>query len=100
MQCLACYRDKRGIITHCRLSSNGIEKVFPKDEVKAMLRQKNKIEGLRLTSDNRLIQTDNKIALYVQSCEELGIIPLTIIKKDGRYILTGIQSYQLPNIQC
>lgn len=92
MQCLACYRDKRGIITHCRLSSNGIEKVFPKDEVKAMLRQKNKIEGLRLTSDNRLIQTDNKIALYVQSCEELGIIPLTIIKKDGRYILTGIPS--------
>ena len=51
MQCLACYRDKRGIITHCRLSSNGVEKVFPKDEVKAMLRQKNKIEGLRLTSD-------------------------------------------------
>lgn len=92
MQCLACYRDKRGIITHCRLSSNGVEKVFPKDEVKAMLRQKNKIEGLRLTSDNRLIQTDNKIALYVQSCEELGIIPLTIIKKDGRYILTGIPS--------
>lgn len=75
-------------------------KVFPKDEVKAMLRQKNKIDGLRLTSDNRLIQTDNKIALYVQSCEELGIIPLTIIKKDGRYILTGIRSYQLPNIQC
>lgn len=65
MQCLACYRDKRGIITHCRLSSNGVEKVFPKDEVKAMLRQKNKIDGLRLTSDNRLIQTDNKIALYV-----------------------------------
>ena len=32
MQCLACYRDKRGIITHCRLSSNGVEKVFPKDE--------------------------------------------------------------------
>lgn len=56
------------------------------------LRQKNKIDGLRLTSDNRLIQTDNKIALYVQSCEELGIIPLTIIKKDGRYILTGIPS--------
>lgn len=77
MQCLACYRDKRGIITHCRLSSNGVEKVLPKDEVKAMLRQKNKIDGLRLTSDNRLIQTDNKIALYVQSCEELGIIPLT-----------------------
>ena len=92
MQCLACYRDKRGIITHCKLSSNGIEKVFPKDEVKAMLRQKNKIDGLRLTSDNRLIQTDNKIALYVQSCEELGIIPLTIIKKDNRYILTGIPS--------
>lgn len=48
MQCLACYRDKRGIITHCKLSSNGIEKVFPKDEVKAMLRQKNKIDMIKI----------------------------------------------------
>lgn len=78
MQCLACYRDKRGIITHCKLSSNGVEKVFPKDEVKAMLRQKNKIDGLRLTSDNRLIQT----------------------YRYPDFIVTGIQSYQLPNIQC
>ena len=78
MQCLACYRDKRGIITHCKLSSNGVEKVFPKDEVKEMLRQKNKIDGLRLTSDNRLIQT----------------------YRYPDFIVTGIQSYQLPNIQC
>lgn len=78
MQCLACYRDKRGIITHCKLSSNGVERVFPKDEVKAMLRQKNKIDGLRLTSDNRLIQT----------------------YRYPDFIVTGIQSYQLPNIQC
>lgn len=90
MQCLACYRNKYGIVTHCRIEHNGEIRDLDKDKVKQMLKSGTKISGLALTSDNRLIQTENKIALYEQSCDELGIVPLTIIKKDNRYIVADI----------
>lgn len=50
MQCIACYRNKYGIVTHCRIEHNGEIRDLDKDKIKQMIKSGTKISGLALTS--------------------------------------------------
>jgi len=66
---------------------------FDKDYLKSLMRQGNiSVQGLILSSDNRLISTDKDSLLdnYYRSCALLGVEPLDIICRAGKYIVINI----------
>lgn len=93
-------RDKNNNIVGCRLYNINTGE---QSEVEAKLVKQNidKVEGLALKSNGSFMQVDDTLNKYVQSCNMLGIKPLTIEKYKDSYIVTdipsGIKNIQIPD---
>lgn len=93
-------RDKNNNIVGCRLYNINTGE---QSEVEAKLVKQNidKVEGLALKSNGSFMQVDDTLNKYVQSCNTLGIKPLTIEKYKDSYIVTdipsGIKNIQIPD---
>lgn len=93
-------RDKNNNIVGCRLYNINTGE---QSEVEAKLVKQNidKVEGLALKSNGSFMQVDDTLNKYVQSCNTLGIKPLTIEKYRDSYIVTdipsGIKNIQIPD---
>ena len=80
--CVKKERDKHNNIVGYILrgeNGSGITRVTPEELKKAILDNRIHVNNLKLTSDGRLIDSNNsQIDKYIESCRTLGIKPLTI----------------------
>ena len=92
--CVKKERDKHNNIVGYILrgeNGSGITRVTPEELKKAILDNRIHVNNLKLTSDGRLIDSNNsQIDKYIESCRTLGIKPLTIEFNDGMHIVRDI----------